>query len=371
MRSNRGAIAQLDRAFGMGLLLQLRLGAFGAQHQSGLGAPGARLAGLMGAAITREPPELERGRWGRSGRRQGRHRRTRPPQDPGRWPTGRGTARDARATPEWGQWGLQETKTRARHEKIIIHEPPDAPSAEPANTVREASQALLDWQRAALSQPLPPAADPLAQAAALQACFDRWGGEATERERAGWSAIRPAGQRGPASAAALEVRCRRFVRRGPGRAAAPSTQALDETDELDIAVRYWEQARKAVGWTRTSTPTSASSGAASSGARWRNIWRCWARAAPDEARLAAFAAKTASRYVQLSPLKRLAEKAWPPLLRPWRHPEMKAWLCDRLRPTARHAQGKPLVYCADASPEGFDPGLWGQQQHEQCHAANL
>jgi peptide/nickel transport system substrate-binding protein/dipeptide transport system substrate-binding protein len=23
-----------------------------------------------------------------------------------------------------------------------------------------------------------------------------------------------------------------------------------------------------------------------------------------------------------------------------------------------HAQGKPLVYCADASPEGFDPGMW-------------
>jgi peptide/nickel transport system substrate-binding protein/dipeptide transport system substrate-binding protein len=23
-----------------------------------------------------------------------------------------------------------------------------------------------------------------------------------------------------------------------------------------------------------------------------------------------------------------------------------------------HAQGKPLVYCAEASPEGFDPGLW-------------
>lgn len=28
-----------------------------------------------------------------------------------------------------------------------------------------------------------------------------------------------------------------------------------------------------------------------------------------------------------------------------------------LGPTA-HAQGKPLVYCADASPEGFDPGMW-------------
>ena len=26
--------------------------------------------------------------------------------------------------------------------------------------------------------------------------------------------------------------------------------------------------------------------------------------------------------------------------------------------TAALAQGKPLVYCADASPEGFDPGLW-------------
>ena len=25
---------------------------------------------------------------------------------------------------------------------------------------------------------------------------------------------------------------------------------------------------------------------------------------------------------------------------------------------AAQAQGKPLIYCADASPEGFDPGLW-------------
>jgi len=29
-----------------------------------------------------------------------------------------------------------------------------------------------------------------------------------------------------------------------------------------------------------------------------------------------------------------------------------------LLPAAAHAQAKPLVYCADASPEGFDPGLW-------------
>ncbi|MFT7722751.1 MAG: ABC transporter substrate-binding protein [Roseateles sp.] len=29
-----------------------------------------------------------------------------------------------------------------------------------------------------------------------------------------------------------------------------------------------------------------------------------------------------------------------------------------LAPAAALAQGKPLVYCADASPEGFDPGMW-------------
>ncbi|MFG6430947.1 ABC transporter substrate-binding protein [Roseateles sp. LYH14W] len=29
-----------------------------------------------------------------------------------------------------------------------------------------------------------------------------------------------------------------------------------------------------------------------------------------------------------------------------------------LTPLAAQAQGKPLIYCADASPEGFDPGLW-------------
>ncbi|RZJ11014.1 MAG: ABC transporter substrate-binding protein [Rubrivivax sp.] len=27
-------------------------------------------------------------------------------------------------------------------------------------------------------------------------------------------------------------------------------------------------------------------------------------------------------------------------------------------PAHVHAQGKPLIYCADASPEGFDPGMW-------------
>lgn len=29
-----------------------------------------------------------------------------------------------------------------------------------------------------------------------------------------------------------------------------------------------------------------------------------------------------------------------------------------LAPAAAQAQGKPLIYCADASPEGFDPGMW-------------
>ncbi|MFN3862589.1 MAG: ABC transporter substrate-binding protein, partial [Roseateles sp.] len=33
-------------------------------------------------------------------------------------------------------------------------------------------------------------------------------------------------------------------------------------------------------------------------------------------------------------------------------------LSAALLPAAVQAQGKPLVYCADASPEGFDPGLW-------------
>ncbi len=39
---------------------------------------------------------------------------------------------------------------------------------------------------------------------------------------------------------------------------------------------------------------------------------------------------------------------------------MKAWLLliALAAPLLATAQGKPLVYCADASPEGFDPGLW-------------
>ena len=32
---------------------------------------------------------------------------------------------------------------------------------------------------------------------------------------------------------------------------------------------------------------------------------------------------------------------------------------------------KPLVYCADASPEGFDPALWDSSQHQQRHLADL
>jgi len=35
-----------------------------------------------------------------------------------------------------------------------------------------------------------------------------------------------------------------------------------------------------------------------------------------------------------------------------------ALLATLLAPPAALAQGKPLVYCADASPEGFDPGMW-------------
>lgn len=193
--------------------------------------------------------------------------------------------------------------------------PLDAPSLpSPANTVREASQALLDWQRAALSLPLPPAADPLAQAAALQACFDRWGGEATERERAGWSACIQALLASAALPPQRPLKCGVAGSCAEDLAALlrPSTQALDEADELDIAVRYWEQARKA-GWLDEDLD-------ADFGEFWRRVeWCALAQhlallgAGPhaDEARLAAFAAKTASRYVQLSPLKRLAEKAWP------------------------------------------------------------
>jgi peptide/nickel transport system substrate-binding protein/dipeptide transport system substrate-binding protein len=52
------------------------------------------------------------------------------------------------------------------------------------------------------------------------------------------------------------------------------------------------------------------------------------------------------------------------LPRAWISPAMKPHLAALLaalalvQAPAAHAQGKPLIYCADASPEGFDPAMW-------------
>lgn len=157
----------------------------------------------------------------------------------------------------------------------------------------------------------------MAQAAALQAFFVRLGpAAATERERAGWASCiqsllasqalppqRPL-QRGVLGSCAEDLA---GLLRPPG-------QSLDEADELDIAVRYWEAARKA-GWLDEDLD-------ADFGEFWRRVEWCalaehlallGAGPHPDEARLAAYIAKTASRYVKLSPLKRLTEQVWPQL----------------------------------------------------------
>ncbi|MEO3690188.1 hypothetical protein [Roseateles paludis] len=186
-----------------------------------------------------------------------------------------------------------------------------------ARTLREASQQLLDWQRAALQEPQPPAADPLAAAAALQAFFHRLGpATATERERAGWShciQVLLASSALPPQRP-LQAGCLGSCAHDLAALLRPPTLALDEAEELDLAVRYWEQARKA-GWLDEDLD-------ADFGEFWRRVDWCalaqhlsllGAGPHPDEARLAAYIAKTASRYAQLSPLKRLTEQVWPQL----------------------------------------------------------
>ena len=133
-------------------------------------------------------------------------------------PPGRGNVRDTAGYARMGgQWGLQEgIKTRARHEKIIIHEPLIAPefcrSLPPP--MRGPVGRCLDWQRAALSQRHRRRCRPAGPGRAA-GLFRPLSGEATERERAGWSACiqAPLASAAPPPQRPLKW-CRRFVRRG-------------------------------------------------------------------------------------------------------------------------------------------------------------
>lgn len=180
--------------------------------------------------------------------------------------------------------------------------------------LRAACRDLLDWQRSAPAQP---AADPLAQAAALTAFFERHGRpEASERERAGWqrvvqALVTQAGLppqvplRGESHAGSIAHDLAALLR--------PPHEAYDETQEIDSAVRYWEQARQA-GLLDEEL-------AADFGEFWRRVEWCGLQQHlalltgenPHQARLLAQAVRVASRYSELAPLKRLMEHRWPAL----------------------------------------------------------
>lgn len=180
--------------------------------------------------------------------------------------------------------------------------------------LRAATAELLAWQRSA--PPAPPA-DAGAQAADLQAFFDRWGpADATERERVGWQKVIDT----LLAQAVLppQVPLRRQPHSGTiahdlAALLRPPNEAFDEAQELDWAVRYWEQARQA-GLLDDDL-------AADFGELWRRVeWSGLAQhltllaaGHPEEARLLAFAVKVASRYSELAPIKRLLERRWPAL----------------------------------------------------------
>jgi aminoglycoside/choline kinase family phosphotransferase len=192
--------------------------------------------------------------------------------------------------------------------------PESLPAAELQARLRAACAALVEFQR---QGPAPAPFDPAGLAAGLRAFFDRFTpATATERERQAWQQL----QARLVEDAALPPQ----VARRDGRGAAsiahdlaallrPPHEAYDEADELDWAVRYWEQARQA-GLLDEDL-------ASDFGELWRRVeWSGLAQhltllaaGHAEERRLLAYAVKVASRYGEMAPLKRLLEQRWPEL----------------------------------------------------------
>jgi hypothetical protein len=203
--------------------------------------------------------------------------------------------------------------------------------------MRDAVQALLAWQADASARPIdtltPP--DALAEAAALQAFFDRWAVRQPERswteaERAGWSLVirrllslasqppQAASQPNPALAGwrlspegQVHLPAGEPLRSGFGRDLAallrPAELGWDEALQLDWAVRYWEAVRKAG---QLDEELAADFGEAWRRLEWAGLQQhltLLGQGHAEERRLLAYAAQVSARYVELAPLKRMLE----------------------------------------------------------------
>ncbi len=180
--------------------------------------------------------------------------------------------------------------------------------------MRAATNALLDWQ---LSTEARLDADPLADAAALQAFFDARSALRPSSEQAGWQRVIAA----LISQAAASPQV--ALREQPARRAAlthdlaallrPADTGHEESRQLDWAIRYWERAR-AAGLLQGLL-------AEDFGEFWRRVeWSglqqhlaLLAAPHPHERRLLAYVAQVSARYVDLAPIKRLIEVLHPEL----------------------------------------------------------
>ncbi|HEY4080665.1 MAG TPA: hypothetical protein VGM81_08215 [Burkholderiaceae bacterium] len=189
-------------------------------------------------------------------------------------------------------------------------------STTPTSSAREAVAALLQWQRDHLNEPQPPGDDETALRASLQAFA---AGRDWSPKQLGWwehsvkvlcanALAQPqiatqSGQQG----SPLDDLAR--LLRGPD-------QAFEEAEELDLAIRWWEQARKA------GLPLGEDFGELWQQFEWiallqhlralgRNVDRSAERSSEysaDQPLLWAHAIKVATRYIQLSPLAALLQE---------------------------------------------------------------
>jgi hypothetical protein len=192
--------------------------------------------------------------------------------------------------------------------------PESLPGAALQARMRAACATLLEHQR---QTPAPTPPDGSTLAAALRAFFDRYmPTDATERERQAWQQL----QARLVEDAALPPQVARLDGHGAASIAhdlaallRPPHEAFDEADELDWAVRYWEQARRA--------GLLGEDLAGDFGELWRRVeWSGLAQhlallatGHAEERRLLAYTVKVASRYGEMAPLKRLLEQRWPEL----------------------------------------------------------
>jgi uncharacterized protein YbjT (DUF2867 family) len=195
----------------------------------------------------------------------------------------------------------------------------------PEHDPTAAIAALLAWQSSTAQDASPPPEAPAFDAATLSQFFETWGALAPavqwgERER-GWADRARAAL---LAQAALPPRIR--LRDQPARSGPvshdlaallrPPQAAWDEAQELDWAVRYWEGARRAG---LLDELLAADFGEFWHRVEWSGLLQHLALlnlgglAPTDQGRVLAQVVKVASRYIELSGLKRLLEAVRPEL----------------------------------------------------------